>query len=73
MPPFACGAQQLTSRQREIVQLVAEGKTNKEAAATLNVSIKTVETDRANIMKKLGCHTVSDLILYAVRNKIIQV
>ncbi len=64
----------LTSRQREIVQLLAEGKTNKEvAAAMLNVSIKTIETHRANIMKKLGCRSVSELILYAVRNKIIQV
>lgn len=62
----------LSSRQREIVQLVAEGKTNKEAAAILNVSIKTIETHRANVMKKLGCHTVSDLVLYAVRNKIVQ-
>jgi len=63
----------LTSRQREIVQLLAEGKTNKEVASILNVSIKTIETHRANIMKKLGCRSVSELILYAVRNKIIQV
>lgn len=63
----------LTSRQREIVQLLAEGQTNKEVATLLNVSIKTVETHRANIMKKLGCRSVSELILYAVRNKIIQV
>jgi len=64
---------QLTSRQREIVQIIAEGKTNKEAASVLNISVKTVETHRANIMKRLGCHSVSDLVLYAVRNKIIQV
>lgn len=63
----------LTSRQREIVQLLAEGKTNKEVASMLNVSVKTIETHRANVMKKLGCRSVSELILYAVRNKIIQV
>ncbi len=63
----------LTTRQREIVQLLAEGKTNKEVATILNISFKTIETHRAQIMKKLGCRSVSELILYAVRNKIIQV
>lgn len=60
----------LTSRQREIVQLLAEGKTSKEVAALLTVSVKTVETHRANIMKRLGCHSVSDLVVYAIRNGI---
>lgn len=60
----------LTSRQREIVQLLAEGKTSKEVAAHLAVSVKTVETHRANIMKRLGCHSVSDLVVYAIRNGI---
>jgi len=63
-------ADRLTSRQREIVQLLAEGKTSKEVAAHLNVSVKTVETHRANIMKRLGCHSVSDLVVYAIRNGI---
>jgi DNA-binding NarL/FixJ family response regulator len=60
----------LTSRQREIVQLLAEGKTSKEVAALLTVSVKTIETHRANIMKRLGCHSVSDLVVYAIRNGI---
>ena len=63
---------QLTSRQREIVQLLAEGKTSKEVSALLNLSAKTVETHRANIMKRLSCHSVSDLVRYAIRNNIVQ-
>ena len=63
---------QLTSRQREIVQLLAEGKTSKEVSGVLNLSVKTVETHRANIMRRLNCHSVSDLVRYAVRNHIIQ-
>ncbi|MCX7824647.1 MAG: response regulator transcription factor [Verrucomicrobiae bacterium] len=63
---------QLTGREREIVQLVAEGKTNKEVAARLGVSVKTVDAHRANIMAKLGLHCVADLVRYAVRNKIIE-
>ena len=62
----------LTSRQREIVQLLAEGKTSKEVSALLNLSVKTVETHRANIMRRLSCHSVSDLVRYAVRNNIVQ-
>ena len=65
--------EQLTSRQREIVQLLAEGKTSKEVSALLNLSVKTIETHRANIMKRLSCHSVSDLVRYAVRNNIIHV
>jgi DNA-binding NarL/FixJ family response regulator len=64
---------QLSPRERQILQLVAEGKSNKEVANTLNLSVKTVETHRARIMEKLGLHTVSDLIRYAVRNQIIEV
>ena len=64
--------EQLTSRQREIVQLLAEGKTSKEVSALLNLSVKTVETHRANIMRRLSCHSVSDLVRYAVRNNIVQ-
>jgi DNA-binding NarL/FixJ family response regulator len=63
--------ERLTSRQREIVQLLAEGKSSKEVSVLLNLSVKTIETHRANIMKRLGCHSVSDLVRYAVRNNII--
>jgi DNA-binding NarL/FixJ family response regulator len=62
----------LTSREREIVQLLAEGKSSKEVATSLNISVKTAETHRANVMRKLELHTVADLVRYAVRNKIIE-
>jgi DNA-binding NarL/FixJ family response regulator len=61
----------LTPREREVVQLVAEGRTNKEVATTLNISVKTAETHRTNIMRKLDCHSLSELVRYAIRNKII--
>jgi DNA-binding NarL/FixJ family response regulator len=63
----------LTPREREVVQLLAEGKSSKEVACHLNLSVKTAETHRSNIMRKLGLHSVSELVLYAVRNNIIQV
>ena len=63
----------LTPREREIVQLLAEGKSTKEVASHLNLSVKTAETHRSNIMRKLGLHSVSELVLYAVRNGIVQV
>ena len=62
----------LTSRQREIVQLLAEGKSSKEVAVALNLSVKTAETHRANIMRKLQCHSVSEVVRYAIRNGIIE-
>jgi DNA-binding NarL/FixJ family response regulator len=62
----------LTSREREIVQLLAEGWSNKEVAATLHISIKTVETHRARIMAKLDLHSITDLVRYAIRNRIIE-
>jgi DNA-binding NarL/FixJ family response regulator len=62
----------LTSREREIVQLLAEGQSSKEIASSLNLSVKTVETHRANIMRKLDMHNVSELVRYAVRNQIIE-
>ena len=62
----------LTPRQREIVQLLAEGKSSKEVAVALNLSVKTAETHRANIMRRLNCHSVSELVRYAIRNKIIE-
>jgi len=62
----------LTSREREILQLVAEGQSNKAAAAALGISVKTIEAHRANIMRKLHLRSVSDLVRYAIRNKIVQ-
>jgi len=63
----------LTPREREIVQLLAEGKSTKEVAVALGLSVKTAETHRSNIMRKLQLHSVSDLVLYAVRNNIVHV
>jgi two-component system response regulator NreC len=61
----------LTNREREILQLIAEGKSNKEIANMLNLSLYTVETHRGNLMEKLNLHTVPELILYAVRKGVI--
>ena len=63
----------LTSREREVIQLLAEGKTSKEVAVTLNLSVKTAETHRTNLMRKLDLHSVADLTRFAVRNGIVQV
>jgi DNA-binding NarL/FixJ family response regulator len=62
----------LTPREREIVQLLAEGNSNKETASALGVSVKTIEAHRANIMRKLRLRSVTDLVRYAIRNKIVQ-
>ena len=62
----------LTPREREITQLLAEGKTNKEVAQTLGISVKTAETHRANIMLKLNLHSVTDLVHYAIRNEMVR-
>ena len=64
--------QSLTAKEREVVQLLAEGKSSKEAADVLNVSTKTLETHRSNIMRKLGCHSVTDVVRYAIRNHLAQ-
>jgi two-component system response regulator NreC len=61
----------LTPREREILQLVAEGKSNKDIAGALNLSVYTVETHRANLMEKLNLRSVPDLILYAVRKGVV--
>ena len=61
----------LTEREKEVLQLLAEGKSNKDVAAILNVSTYTVETHRTNLMQKLGLHNTVDIVLYAVRKKII--
>jgi DNA-binding NarL/FixJ family response regulator len=64
--------QRLTAREREIVQLLAEGKTNKEVAVELGINVKTVDAHRANVMHKLDLHSVTDLVRYAIRNQIIE-
>jgi DNA-binding NarL/FixJ family response regulator len=61
----------LTDREREVLQLAAEGKPNKEIASALSISLTTVETHRTHILQKLGLHSVPELILYAVRKGII--
>jgi DNA-binding NarL/FixJ family response regulator len=61
----------LTDREREILQLLAEGRVNKEVASLLNISLTTVETHRGHILQKLSLHSTADLILYAVRKRII--
>jgi two-component system, NarL family, response regulator NreC len=62
----------LTERERQVLQLLAEGKSNKEAAALLDVSPYTVETHRTNLMQKLGLHNTAEIVLYAVRKAIIK-
>jgi DNA-binding CsgD family transcriptional regulator len=62
----------LTPRERETVQLIAEGKSNKEIAALFGISVKTVETHRATIMRKLRLDSVAALVKYAIRNGIVQ-
>jgi DNA-binding NarL/FixJ family response regulator len=71
-PSPTTGRIRLTPRQREIVQLLAEGKSSKEVAVALGLSVKTAETHRANIMRKLDCHSVSEVVRYAIRNNIIE-
>lgn len=64
--------ERLTARERQVVQLLAEGKSTKEVAAALDISIKTAETHRANIMRKLDLHSLADIVRYAIRNKMIE-
>jgi len=61
----------LTDREKEVLQLLAEGKSNKEVAALLNLSPYTVETHRNNMMQKLNLHNTAEIVLYAVRKKVI--
>jgi DNA-binding NarL/FixJ family response regulator len=63
----------LTSREREVVQLLARGHPNREVASTLGISVKTVETHRANVMRKLELGSIADLVRYAVRNRLVEV
>lgn len=62
----------LTPREREILQLVSEGKSNKEVAVSLHLSVKTANTHRSNIMRKLKIHNVTELVRYAVRHQMIE-
>ena len=72
-PKAAQGESQvLTAREREVLQLLAEGKISKEVAVLLGLSAKTVEAHRTNLMRKLSCHCVSDLVRYAVRNQLVE-
>jgi DNA-binding NarL/FixJ family response regulator len=66
-PPADSAFRSLGSREREVLQLVAEGKTSLEIAALLHIAVKTVETHRQNIMRKLGIHRLADLVKYALR------
>jgi DNA-binding NarL/FixJ family response regulator len=61
----------LTDREKEVLQLLAEGRTNKEVAGVLGVGLSTVETHRANMMQKLGLHNTAEIVLYAVRKSLI--
>jgi DNA-binding NarL/FixJ family response regulator len=63
---------ELTAREREITQLLAEGLGNKEIATRLDISVKTAETHRTNIMRKIGAHSVADVVRYAIRNGLAQ-
>jgi DNA-binding NarL/FixJ family response regulator len=71
--PAAVQVPKLSPREREVVQLLGEGKTSKEAAVLLNMTVKTAETHRSNIMLKLKLHSIAELVLYAVRNEIVHV
>jgi DNA-binding NarL/FixJ family response regulator len=70
--PNAGEKSELTPREREIIQLIAEGKATKEVAETLGISIKTAETHRTNLMRKLDLHSPVDIVRYAIRHQIIQ-
>ena len=70
--PEAQTSKRLTGREREIVQLLAEGKSNKEVAGVLGVSVRTAETHRANVLHKLNLDSLASLVRYAIRNKMIE-
>jgi DNA-binding NarL/FixJ family response regulator len=72
LPHAAPDEEKPTTREREIIQLLAEGNSNKEVATKLGISVKTVETHRAAIMRKLGLHSIGELVRYAIRNKFIE-
>jgi DNA-binding NarL/FixJ family response regulator len=63
---------QITAREREVVQLLAEGKSSRQIAKILGIKFKTAETHRANLMRKLNCHSVTEIVRYAIRNHIVE-
>ena len=71
-PDTAQANEALTAREREIVQLLAEGSSNKEVAGTLGISTRTAETHRANVLRKLRLSSVAEVVRYAIRNKMIE-
>ena len=71
-PDAAQTSQGLTARERQIVQLLAEGSSNREIADTLGISIRTAEVHRANVLRKLGLSSVAEVVRYAIRNKMIE-
>jgi DNA-binding NarL/FixJ family response regulator len=71
--PPAAEVRRLSPREREVVQLVSEGRASKEIATMLGVTVKTTETHRSNILRKLNLHSIAELVLYAVRNEIVHV
>jgi len=71
--PAVVKVSSLSLREREVVQLVAEGKSSKEVAMILNVALGTAETHRTNVLRKLKLHSIAELVLYAVRNEIVHV
>lgn len=71
--PLEANLPKLSAREREVVQLVSEGRASKEIATILNVTLGTAETHRSNILRKLQLHSIAELVLYAVRNEIIHV
>jgi len=68
----SAASERLSTREREVVRLLAEGKTNKENAVTLGISTRTIETHRATVMRKLRVDTLADLVRYAIRNGIVE-
>jgi DNA-binding NarL/FixJ family response regulator len=71
-PATSAPSSTLTAREREVLQLLVEGQSNKEVASSLGIGVKTAEAHRANLMKKLGVHSMSELVRYAIRNKIVE-
>ncbi len=72
MPSPSAFRKQLTPREREVVQLLAEGKSSKEVAVSLGISVNTTETHRSNILRKLELHSLPELVRYAIKNKIVE-
>lgn len=71
-PAGGAEASRLSPREREVVQLLAEGGSNKEVAVKLGVSVKTIDAHRANIMRKINLHSIAELVRYAIREKLIE-